>query len=68
MTALWLRRRNLGDPKNVDPEEAFVASLPLSHAQQFWRSLVNRSFVWTTMSMKRRHMEKNAEGKLRSPK
>ncbi len=55
----------LGNPKNVDPEEAFVASLSSCHMLTFLaiackQKLVPDSYEDEAIG----HMEKNAEGKL----
>src|SRR6267154_924531 len=55
----------LGDPKNVDPEEAFVAALSSCHMLTFLAVACKRKFVldeYTDEAVG--HMEKNAEGKL----
>jgi organic hydroperoxide reductase OsmC/OhrA len=55
----------LGNPKNVDPEEAFVASLSSCHMLTFLAVACKRKFVldeYTDEAVG--HMEKNAEGKL----
>ena len=55
----------LGNPQNVDPEEAFVASLSSCHMLTFLAVACKRKFVldeYTDEAVG--HMEKNAEGKL----
>ena len=55
----------LGDPKNVDPEEAFVASLSSCHMLTFLAIACKQKFVldeYTDDAVG--HMEKNAEGRL----
>ncbi|HEY8650675.1 MAG TPA: OsmC family protein [Chthoniobacterales bacterium] len=55
----------LGNPKNVDPEEAYVASLSSCHMLTFLAIACKRKFVldeYTDEAVGR--MEKNAEGKL----
>ena len=55
----------LGNPKNVDPEEAFVISLSSCHMLTFLAIACKRKFVldeYTDEAVGR--MEKNAEGKL----
>ena len=55
----------LGNPKNVDPEEAYVASLSSCHMLTFLAIACKRKFVldeYTDEAVG--HMEKNAEGKL----
>jgi organic hydroperoxide reductase OsmC/OhrA len=55
----------LGDPKNVDPEEAFVASLSSCHMLTFLAVACKRKFVLDEYADEAvGHMEKNAEGKL----
>ena len=52
----------LGNPKFVDPEEAFVASSELPHAHCSSPSPAKRSSCSTNTSMRRScHMEKNRE-------
>ena len=55
----------LGNPANVDPEEAFVASLSSCHMLTFLAVACKRKFVldeYTDEAVG--HMEKNAQGKL----
>ena len=55
----------LGNPANVDPEEAFVASLSSCHMLTFLAIACKQKFVlddYTDDAVG--HMEKNAEGKL----
>ena len=55
----------LGNPKNVDPEEAFVASLSSCHMLTFLAVACKKKFVldeYTDEAVG--HMEKNAEGRL----
>jgi len=55
----------LGNPKNVNPEEAFVASLSSCHMLTFLAIACKQKFVldeYTDEAIG--HMEKNAEGKL----
>jgi organic hydroperoxide reductase OsmC/OhrA len=55
----------LGNPANVDPEEAFVASLSSCHMLTFLAIACKQKFVlddYTDEAVG--HMEKNAEGKL----
>ena len=55
----------LGDPKNVDPEEAFVAALSSCHMLTFLAYACKKKFVldeYTDDAVG--HMEKNAEGRL----
>ena len=55
----------LGNPKLVDPEEAFVASLSSCHMLTFLAVACKKKFVldeYTDEAVG--HMEKNAEGKL----
>jgi organic hydroperoxide reductase OsmC/OhrA len=55
----------LGDPKNVDPEEAFVASLSSCHMLTFLAIACKQKFVLDEYSDDAvGHMEKNAEGRL----
>ena len=55
----------LGNPKNVDPEEAFVASLSSCHMLTFLAVACKRKFVLDEYADEAvGHMEKNAEGKL----
>jgi len=55
----------LGDPKNVDPEEAFVASLSSCHMLTFLAIACKQKFVLDDyVDEAVGHMEKNAEGKL----
>ena len=55
----------LGDPKNVDPEEAFVASLSSCHMLTFLAISCKQKFVMDDyVDQAVGHMEKNAEGKL----
>ncbi|MCA1658223.1 MAG: OsmC family protein, partial [Verrucomicrobiaceae bacterium] len=55
----------LGNPKNVDPEEAFVAALSSCHMLTFLAVACKKKFMldeYTDDAVG--HMEKNAEGKL----
>ncbi len=55
----------LGNPKNVDPEEAFIASLSSCHMLTFLAIACKQKFVlddYTDEAVG--HMEKNAEGKM----
>ncbi len=55
----------LGDPKNVDPEEAFVAAISSCHMLTFLAAACKKKFVldeYTDDAVG--HMEKNAEGKM----
>jgi organic hydroperoxide reductase OsmC/OhrA len=55
----------LGNPKNVDPEEAFVAALSSCHMLTFLAAACKKKFVldeYTDEAVGQ--MEKNAEGKL----
>ncbi|PYL45541.1 MAG: osmotically inducible protein OsmC [Verrucomicrobia bacterium] len=55
----------LGNPANVDPEEAFVASLSSCHMLTFLAVACKQKFVlddYTDEAVG--HMEKNAEGRL----
>jgi len=55
----------LGDPKQVDPEEAFVASLSSCHMLTFLAIACKKKFVLDEyLDEAIGHMEKNAEGKL----
>src|ERR1700720_1974351 len=55
----------LGNPKNVDPEEAFVASLSSCHMLTFLAVAAKKKFVLDDyVDEAIGHMEKNAEGKL----
>src|SRR5438874_13718648 len=55
----------LGDPKNVNPEEAYVASLSSCHMLTFLTIACKQKFVLDEYVDKAvGHMEKNAEGKL----
>ena len=55
----------LGDPKNVDPEEAFVASLSSCHMLTFLAIACKQKFVMDDyVDEAVGVMEKNAEGKL----
>ena len=55
----------LGNPKNVDPEEAFVASLSSCHMLTFLAIACKKQFVLDEyVDEAVGHMEKNAEGKL----
>lgn len=55
----------LGNPKNVNPEEAYVASLSSCHMLTFLAIACKQKFVldeYTDEAIG--HMEKNAEGKM----
>ena len=55
----------LGNPKHVNPEEAFVASLSSCHMLTFLAIACKQKFVLDEYVDKAvGHMEKNAEGKL----
>ena len=55
----------LGDPKQVDPEEAFVASLSSCHMLTFLAIACKQKFVMDDyVDEAVGHMEKNAEGKM----
>ena len=55
----------LGDPKQVDPEEAFVASLSACHMLTFLAIACKQKFVLDEyVDDAVGHMEKNAEGRL----
>ncbi|HET9800390.1 MAG TPA: OsmC family protein, partial [Chthoniobacterales bacterium] len=55
----------LGDPKNVDPEEAFVASLSACHMLTFLAIAAKQKFVLDEyVDEAVGHMEKNPEGRL----
>lgn len=55
----------LGNPKNVDPEEAFVASLSSCHMLTFLAIACKQKFVMDEyVDEAVGHMEKNAEGKM----
>src|SRR3989449_11188786 len=55
----------LGNPANVDPEEAFVASLSSCHMLTFLAIACKQKFVLDDYSDEAvGHMEKNAEGRL----
>src|SRR5205085_10877887 len=55
----------LGNPKNVDPEEAFVASLSSCHMLTFLAIACKQKFVLDEYSDEAvGHMEKNAEGRM----
>ena len=55
----------LGDPKNVDPEEAYVASLSSCHMLTFLAIACKQKFVLDEyVDEAVGHMEKNAEGKM----
>ena len=55
----------LGNPKLVDPEEAFVASLSSCHMLTFLAIAAKKKFVLDEyVDEAVGHMEKNAEGKL----
>jgi len=55
----------LGDPKHVDPEEAFVASLSSCHMLTFLAIACKYKFVLDEyLDQAVGHMEKNAEGRL----
>src|ERR1700719_2079544 len=54
----------LGNPANVDPEEAFVASLSSCHMLTFLAIACKQKFVLDSYEDEAvGHMEKNAEGK-----
>src|ERR1044071_6041954 len=55
----------LGDPKRVDPEEAFVASISSCHMLTFLAIACKKRFVLDEYHDDAvGHMEKNAEGRL----
>ena len=55
----------LGDPKNVDPEEAFVASLSSCHMLTFLAIACKQKFVLDEyVDDAVGHMEKNPEGRM----
>ena len=55
----------LGNPKNVNPEEAFVASLSSCHMLTFLAIACKQKFVLDEyLDDAVGHMEKNAEGKM----
>jgi organic hydroperoxide reductase OsmC/OhrA len=55
----------LGNPANVDPEEAFVASLSSCHMLTFLAIACRQKFVLDSYEDQAvGHMEKNAEGKM----
>jgi organic hydroperoxide reductase OsmC/OhrA len=55
----------LGNPANVDPEEAFVASLSSCHMLTFLAIACKQKFVLDSYEDEAvGHMEKNAEGKM----
>ena len=55
----------LGNPKHVDPEEAFVASLSSCHMLTFLAIACKQKFVPDEYSDEAvGHMEKNSEGKM----
>ena len=55
----------LGDPKNVDPEEAYVASLSSCHMLTFLAIACKQKFALDEyIDEAVGHMEKNAEGKM----
>ena len=55
----------LGDPKNVNPEEAYVASLSSCHMLTFLAIACKQKFVLDEyVDEAVGHMEKNAEGRL----
>ena len=55
----------LGDPKNVNPEEAYVASLSSCHMLTFLAIACKQKFVLDEyVDEAVGHMEKNAEGKM----
>ena len=55
----------LGDPKNVDPEEAFVASLSSCHMLTFLAIACKQKFALTEyVDEAVGHMEKNADGRM----
>jgi uncharacterized OsmC-like protein len=55
----------LGNPANVDPEEAFVASLSSCHMLTFLAIACKQKFVLDSYEDEAvGHMEKNADGKI----
>ena len=55
----------LGNPKNVDPEEAFVAALSSCHMLTFLAAACKKKFMLDEYSDDAiGHMEKNSEGKM----
>jgi len=55
----------LGDPKNVDPEEAFVAALSACHMLTFLAIACKQKFVLDGYADEAvGHMEKNSEGRM----
>ena len=55
----------LGNPKNVDPEEAFVASVSSCHMLTFLALALKQKFVIDSyVDEAVGHLEKNADGKL----
>src|SRR5450755_4128143 len=55
----------LGNPKNVDPEEAFVAALSSCHMLTFLSVACKKKFLLDEyVDEAVGHMEKNADGKL----
>jgi organic hydroperoxide reductase OsmC/OhrA len=55
----------LGDPKNVDPEDAFVAALASCHMLTFLAIACKQKFVLDSYEDEAvGHMEKNADGKM----
>src|SRR5207302_10456497 len=55
----------LGDPKNVDPEEAFVASISACHMLTFLAIAEKQKFVLDEyVDEAVGHMEKNADGRM----
>ena len=55
----------LGDPKNVNPEEAYIASLSSCHMLTFLAIACKQKFVLDEyIDEAVGHMEKNAEGKM----
>ena len=55
----------LGDPKNVNPEEAYIASLSSCHMLTFLAIACKQKFVLDEyVDEAVGHMEKNAEGKM----
>ncbi len=55
----------LGNPKNVDPEEAYVASLSSCHMLTFLAIACKQKFVMDDYADEAvGYMEKNAEGKM----
>jgi organic hydroperoxide reductase OsmC/OhrA len=57
----------LGNPANVDPEEAFVAALSSCHMLTFLAIACKQRFVLDSYEDEAvGHMEKNADGKMRS--